>query len=115
MVVTRPSLDSVSTAVDAESVDLTVPSLKCAVGGGDGGDGEGSSGVGPNAERAGDTACERFCSADETLPGAAIECPLSIVGTADKADGRDDAEPVEYDWSRREAGVELEVRTPSCE
>lgn len=104
-------LASVSTAVDSEPLDLIVPSLKCTAGGSNGTDGPGSSSVGPNAERAGDTACERFRSSEEILPEAAAECPLPIVRAAERADGREDAESVENDWKCPEGGVKSEDRS----
>lgn len=87
---------NVSTAVVPEPTDLTVPSFKYAVGGREGMDISGSPGADPNAERAGDTACPRFRSSEEMLCEAAREFPLPIVWIAERADGREDAEPVEY-------------------
>jgi hypothetical protein len=66
--------------------------------------------VGPNAERVGDTACPYFRSSEEMLSEAASEFPLPIVRAAESADGREDAEPIEYSWSCRERGAELSDR-----
>jgi hypothetical protein len=101
---------NVSTAVVPEPIDLTVPSFKYAVCGLEGMDISGSPGVGPNAERVGDTACPCFRSSEEMLSEAASEFPLPIVRAAERADGREDAEPIEYSWSCRERGAELSDR-----
>jgi len=111
VMVTSSEPACVSTAVVSEPNDLTVPSLKCAIGSGDGKGGPGSPRLGgPNAESVGDAPCSRLRSSDEMLRDAAREYPLPIVRAAEKADGREDAEPVDCDWSCREAGAEPEDR-----
>lgn len=104
-------LANVSTTVEPEPLDLIVPSLKCAAGGSSGTDGPGSSCIGPNAERVGDTACARFRSSEEMLLEGVVEYPLPIVRAAEIADGREDAEPVENDWICRKSGAESEDRS----
>jgi hypothetical protein len=66
-----------------------------------------SSCVCPNADSTGDTACVRLRSLEETL----WEYSLPIVRMAERADGREESEPAEYDWSRWKVGAESEDRT----